>query len=207
MVDMMTGHNPGPFARYLKKCGIDAQYTMSGTPQQTGIAERRNRTLLDMVRCILVSSLLPQLLWVEALETATYILNQVPSKSVSKTPYELWSQKKPSLRYFHVWGCKVEVRQYNPKSKKIDPKTISEYFIGYCVGLKGSRFYCPSHTTRVIESDLAIYFENDTSTSQGPREIVFKEHPIFIHVPIASAPISSLVIDQHLVATTDDEPI
>ena len=59
----------------------------------------------------------------------------------------------------------------------------------------------------MIESDRAIYFEDDTGTSQGPREIVFKEHPIFIHVPIASAPISSLVIDQHLVATNDDEPI
>ena len=114
-----TGHNPGPFAKYLQKCGINARYTMPDTPQQNGIAERRNRTLLDMVRCFLVSSLLPELLWGEALKTATYILKQVPSKSVSKTPYELWSQKKPSLCYFHVWGCKVEVRQYNPQSKKI----------------------------------------------------------------------------------------
>ena len=44
-----TGHNPGPFARNRKKCGINTQYTMLGTPQQNGIAERRNRTLLDMV--------------------------------------------------------------------------------------------------------------------------------------------------------------
>ena len=101
----------------------------------------------------------------------------------------------------------MEVRLYNPQSKKLDPKTINGYFIGYCVGSKGSRFYCPSHTTRVIESDRAIYFEDDTSTSQGPREIVFKEHLIFIPMLITCAPISSPVVDQHPVDTTNDEPI
>ena len=101
----------------------------------------------------------------------------------------------------------MEVRSYNPQCKKLDPKTISGYFIGYCVGLRSSRFYCPLHTIRGIESDRAIYFEDDTGASLGPREIVFKEHPVFIPVPIAFAPISSIIIDQHPVATTDDEPI
>ena len=150
------------------------------------------------------SSLL-ELSWDEALKTTTYIWNQVPSKSFPKTPYELWSQKKPSLRHFHVWDYKVEVRPYNPQSKKFDLKTISGYFTGSCEGFRGSRFYCPSHTTKVIQSDRAIYFED--GTSHGPKEIVFKEHLVFIHVSIASAPISSPVIDQHLVATTNDEPI
>ena len=67
-------------------------------------------------------------------------LTLVPSKCVPKIPYELWSQKKPSLRHFHVWSCKVEVRPYYLQSKKLDPKTSSEYFIGYCVELRGSRF-------------------------------------------------------------------
>ena len=99
------------------------------------------------------------------------------------------------------------MRPYNPQSKKLDPKTINGYFIGYCVGSRGSRFYCPSHTTRVIKSNGVIYFEDDTGTSQGPREIMFKEHPVFIPMPIASASISSPIVDQHLVATTNDEPI
>ena len=71
---------------------------MSCTSQQNEITERRNRTLLDMVRCMLIYSSLLEFLWGEALKTAAYILNQVPSKSVPKTPYELWSQKKPSQR-------------------------------------------------------------------------------------------------------------
>ena len=160
-----------------------------------------------MVRYMLINSSLPKFLWGEALKIAAYILNQVLSKSVPKIPYELWSQKKPSLCHFHVWGYKVEVRTYNLQSKKLDPKTISWYFIDYCVGSRGSRFYCLSHTTRVIESDRAIYFEDNTGTSQGLREIVFKEHQVFIHVPIVSTIISSPVVDQHPVATTTDEPI
>ena len=74
----------------------------------------------------------------------------------------------------------MEVRPYNPQSKKLNPKTINGYFIGYCVKLRGLRFYCPSHTTRVIVLDRAIYFEDDTSTSHGLREIMFKEYPVFI---------------------------
>ena len=61
------------------------------------------------------------------------------------------------------------MRLYNLQSKKLDLKTINGYFIGYCVGSRGSRFYCPLHTTRVIESDRAIYSQDDTGISQGPR--------------------------------------
>ena len=69
------GHNHGLLGKYLQECGIDAHYTMSGTPQHTGIVERRNCTLLDMVRCMLVNSSLPKFLWGEALKTVPYILN------------------------------------------------------------------------------------------------------------------------------------
>ena len=109
-----TGRNPGPFARFLYECGIEAQYTMPGTAQQNRVAERRNRTLLEMMRCMLSHSSLPNFLSGDALRIDVYILNQVPSKSVSKTPYELMFGKKPSLRHFHVSGCKAEVRPYNP---------------------------------------------------------------------------------------------
>ncbi|RVW34940.1 Retrovirus-related Pol polyprotein from transposon TNT 1-94 [Vitis vinifera] len=134
-----TGRNSGPFAKFLLECDIDARYAMSDTPQQNGVAERRNRTLLDMVSA---------------------------SKSVPKTPYELWSGKKPNLHHFHVWGCKAEVRPYNPQSKKLDPKTISGFFVGYCIGSRGSRFYCPSHTTRIIELDRVVYFEDVSSIDE-----------------------------------------
>ena len=104
---------------------------MPGESQQNGVAERRNRTLLDMVRSMLSYSNLPVELWMEALKTATHILNRVPSKSVPKTPYELWFGKKPMLNYLRVWGCPAKAKLFNPQQKKLDDKTVSCYFIGY----------------------------------------------------------------------------
>ena len=71
------------------ECGIVPQYTMPGTSSQNGVAKRRNRTLKDMVRSMISHSTLPKSLWGEAIKTAVYILNRVPSKVVAKTPYEL----------------------------------------------------------------------------------------------------------------------
>jgi hypothetical protein len=96
------GQVPGPFARFLKENGKDAQYSMSGDPHQNGVAERCNRTLMDMVRSMLSYSTLPISLWMEALKTAVHILNRVPSKSVPKSPYEMWTGRKPTLNYLHV---------------------------------------------------------------------------------------------------------
>ena len=70
---------------------------MPGSPDQNGVAERRNRTLVDMVRSMLRTSNLPQFLWTEALKTVVYILNRVPTKAVPKTPIEIWKGWKPSL--------------------------------------------------------------------------------------------------------------
>ena len=205
-----TGQNLGPFARFLQECGIEAQYTMPGTPQQNGVAERRNRTLLDMVRCMLSHSSLPDFLWGDVIKTAVYILNQVPSKSVPKTPYELMTGKKPTLKHFHVWGCKAEVRPYNPQLKKLDLKTISGFFIGYCVGSRGSRFYCPSHSMRVIESDRAIFFEDDlVSRNEIPRPLVDVMLP-FVHghdqaLPESDDIVVPLVDEQEHDAVVEEE--
>nr|AAV24758.1 putative polyprotein [Oryza sativa Japonica Group] len=80
------GQIPRPFARFLQENGIKAQYSAPSEPQQNGVAERRNRTLMDMVRSMLSHSILPVKLWMEALQTAAHILNRVPSKLVPKTP-------------------------------------------------------------------------------------------------------------------------
>jgi transposase InsO family protein len=88
--------------RFLQENDIVAQYSMPGEPQQNGVAERRNRTLMDMVRNMLSYSTLSIGLWMEALKIVIHILNRVPSKSVSKTSYELWTGHKPLLNYIRV---------------------------------------------------------------------------------------------------------
>ena len=99
---MEDGQALGPFAKFLQENGIVAQYTMTGSPDQNGVAERRNRTLLDMVGSMLSSSKLPRFLWTRALKTTVYILNQVPTKVVLKMPFELWKGWKPSLQHMRV---------------------------------------------------------------------------------------------------------
>ena len=94
----------------------------------------------DMVRSMLSNSCLPISLWMYALKTVMYLLNKVPSKVVQKTPFELWTSRKPSLRHLHVWGCQAEVRIYNPQEKKLDERTISGFFIGYPEKSKGYMF-------------------------------------------------------------------
>ncbi|KAF7838838.1 Retrovirus-related Pol polyprotein from transposon TNT 1-94 [Senna tora] len=83
---------PGPFARFLMECGIVPQYTMPATPSQNGVAERRNRTIKDIVRSMISHSSFPDSLWGEALKTVVCILNRVPTKAVTKTPYEMWTR-------------------------------------------------------------------------------------------------------------------
>ena len=97
----------------------------------------------------------------EALKTAIHILNRVPSKSVPKTPYELWTGKEPSLNYLRVWGCLAETKVFNPNIGKLDSKTVSCHFIGYPKKSKGYRFYCPDRQTKFVEIRHAVFLEDD----------------------------------------------
>ena len=81
------GQGPGPFARFLQENGIVAQYSTPGEPQQNGVAERRNRTLMDMVRSMISYSTLPMSLWMEALKTAIHILNREHHMSCGQEEY------------------------------------------------------------------------------------------------------------------------
>ena len=72
---------------------------------------------------------LPPSFWGHALETAAFTLNRVPSKAVEKTPYEIWTGKRPSLSYLKVWGCEVYVKQQ--PNDKLSPKSLKCLFVGF----------------------------------------------------------------------------
>ncbi|KAM1998218.1 hypothetical protein EV2_005744 [Malus domestica] len=153
-----------------------AQYTTPGTPHQNGVAERKNRTLKDMVRSMLSHSQLLEFLWGEAIKTANYILNRVPSKSIPSTPFEIWTGRKLSLAHFHTWGCKAEARLYNPNERKLDPRTTSCYFVGYSERSKGFKFYCPHSHTRISETNNAKFIEDFNATHcQSRNSYIFEE--------------------------------
>ncbi|GJT43610.1 zinc finger, CCHC-type containing protein [Tanacetum coccineum] len=92
------------------------------TPQQNGVAERKNKALKKMVNSMLSYSGLSEEFWGEAMLTACYLLNRVPNKRNKTTPYELWYKKRPNLSYLRVWGCRAVVRLPDPKRKTLGEK-------------------------------------------------------------------------------------
>jgi hypothetical protein len=125
-------------------------------PQQNGVAKRQNHTLMEMMRSMLSNYMLPLGLWMKALKTTAHIINRVLSKSVPKTPYELWIGRKSSINYLYIWGYPTEAKIFNPQLGKLDPKTISYHFIGYPDKSKGYQFYCPERTTKFVDTRHAV---------------------------------------------------
>ena len=140
---------------------------------------------MDMVRSMISYSTLPISLWIEALKTAIHILNRVPSKSVSKTLYELWTGKEPSLNYLCVWGCIAKAKVFNPNIEKLCSKTVSCHFIGYLEKSKGYRFYYPDRQTKFVETRHAVFLkDNMIRGSMVAREISFEEKRVYVPTPM-----------------------
>ena len=156
---------------------------MIGSLSKNGVAERRNITLKDMVRSMISHSNLPISLWGEALKTATYILNRVPTKATAKTPYELWTGKNPSLKNLHIWGCLAKARPYRPHEKKLDSRTVSCYFIGYSERSRGYKFYDPT-TKSIFVTGNARFFE-DVEFDGGDKDIDFVFEEEYVDIPTA----------------------
>ena len=112
----------GEFRQFLIDHGITSQLAAPSQPQQNGVAERRNRTLLGMVRSMMSYASLPVSFWGYARETPQYLLNLVPSKAISTNPKELWTGRKPSLGHIRIWGSPAHVLRRDPSKLELDQK-------------------------------------------------------------------------------------
>ena len=160
------GEYESPFGEFCAKHGIIHETTAPYTPQQNGVAERKNRTLKEMMNAMLISSGLSQNMWGEAVLSANHLLNKIPKKKEDKTPYELWKGLKPSYKFLRVWGCLAKVAVPLPKKVKIGPKTIDCIFIGYAHNSSAYRFLVHEskisdiHKNTIMESRNASFFEH-----------------------------------------------
>ncbi|UYV80563.1 hypothetical protein LAZ67_19000691 [Cordylochernes scorpioides] len=145
---------------FLNQSGIKHQLTVPYSPAQNGVAERKNRSLMEMTRCMLFDSGLPQSLWAEAVTTANYLHNRIPSKATDKTPFKLWTNRKPSLKHLKRFGCKAFA--YIPKIKrnKLDSKVIEGIFLGYDDRSKGYRILHDTDNITISRSVKFIEKEN-----------------------------------------------
>jgi hypothetical protein len=134
---------------------------------------------MDMVRSILSNSTFSLSLWMEALKTAMHIINRMPSKSVPKIPYELWTGRKPNINYLYVWGCLAKAKIFNPQLGKLDPKTISCHFIGYPDKSKRYRLYCLERTTKFADTRRVVFLECDVA--QVREKLILGKFRLMFH--------------------------
>ncbi|KAL0405844.1 UNVERIFIED_CONTAM: hypothetical protein Slati_3898300 [Sesamum latifolium] len=162
----------GEFIDYLKENGIISQWTPPGTPQLNGVAERRNQTLLDMVRSMMNFTELPLSFWGYALETAAKLLNIAPSKMVPQTPYEIWHGKPASYKYLRVWGNPAYVKTL--VGDKLDLRSSLCRFMGYQKETAGYYFYDLAEE-KIFVSRNAIFLKKDFSSDSRRDEALIEE--------------------------------
>ena len=130
------------FQDYLKAEGVKHELTVPKTPEQNGVAERQNRTLVESVRTMLTQAKLPKKFWVEALNTAVYLRNRSPTKAVNNaTPFEAWTGDKPDVSHLRSFGCTAYAHIPKDERKKLDSKARKCIFLGYGTEAKGYRLY------------------------------------------------------------------
>nr|GFA93739.1 hypothetical protein [Tanacetum cinerariifolium] len=127
-------------AKFFDEVRITQQFSAARTPQQNGIVERRNRTLVEAVRTMLTFANLPSFLWAEAITTACFTQNRsIIHKRFDKTPYELINKRKSNIKFFHVFGCRCYLLNDYEDVGKLKAKGDIGVFTGYsCDNLSNS---------------------------------------------------------------------
>ena len=160
------------FKDYLKKEGIHHEFTIPKTPQQNGVAERMNRTLVESVRAMLADSKLPKRFWAEALATAMYLRNRSPTTAVKeKTPFEVLTGKKPNVENLRIFGCNAYAHVPKDERKKLDSKTKKSIFLGYGDGIKGYRLYDNNKKKVFYSRDVQFHGIPDEPEDKEPDEL------------------------------------
>lgn len=147
----------GVLENVLRPWGVVLEYTTYYTPEQNGVAERLNRTLVSMARCMLLDADLGQEFWAEAVITANYLRNLLPVDSERGiTPEEAWIGRKPSVKHLRVFGCECWVHIPKEVRSKLDATAEARIFLGYMDTDRQYRVYNP--TTKTVERHTNVTF-------------------------------------------------
>lgn len=112
------------FGSYCAEEGVQRQLTAPYLPQQNGVVERCNQTIVGMARSMLMAKGLPGIFWGEAVTTAFFILNRSPTRCLDgKTPYEAWHGEQPAVSFFHTFGCIAHMKNTKPHLKKLEKRS------------------------------------------------------------------------------------
>ncbi|KAI3746387.1 hypothetical protein L6452_08818 [Arctium lappa] len=156
---------------YLESVGISHQYSATRTSDQNGVVERRNRTLVEAARTMLSQSDLPLFLWAEVVSTAYHTQNRsMIHRLFQKTPYALINKRTPTIKYFHIFGCKCFVLNDKDSLNKFSAKADEGIFIGYSSTSTAHKVYLKKSNT-VVES-INVTFDEQMASEQLSSEPV-----------------------------------
>jgi transposase InsO family protein len=149
---------------FLEDEGINHEFSSPYTPEQNGVVERKNRTLLDMARTMLDEYKTPDRFWAEAINTACYSINRLYlHRILKKTSYELLTGKKPNVSYFRVFGSKCFILIKRGRKSKFAPKAVEGFLLGYDSNARAYRVF--NKSTGLVEVSCDIVFD-ETNGSQ-----------------------------------------
>ncbi|GJY05880.1 ribonuclease H-like domain-containing protein [Tanacetum coccineum] len=152
--------------------GIKREFSIARTPQQNGVAEKNNRTLIEAARTMLVDSLLPTTFWTEAINTACYVQNKVlVTKPHNKTLYELLISRQPNLDFMRPFGCPVTILNTLDLLGKFERKADEGFLVRYYVNSKAFRVF-NTRTRKVKEKMHVKFLENKSNVAgSGPERL------------------------------------
>jgi hypothetical protein len=153
---------------YLEEEGIKHGFSAPYTPQQNGVVERKNRTLIDMARTMLGEYKTPERFWSEAVNTTCHAINRLYLHHLlKKTSYELLNGNKPNVSYFNVFGSKCYILVKKGRHLKFAPKAVEGFLLGYDSNTKAYRVFNKSSGLVEVSSDIVF-----DETNGSPREQV-----------------------------------
>ena len=191
-----TSHN---MKNYLISHGIVHQTSCVNTPQQNGVAERKNRDLLEKTRAIMMQMNVPKHFWSYGVLTATYLINRLPSRVLDfLCPLEVLQQKKPDLSHLKVFGCTCFVHlSATQRRDKLDPRAVKCVFLGYSQTQKGYRCYDTTAKRLFVSRDVQFVETSPIFENSNQGEILSD----FVPLPEVAAN-----IEQQSIAPTIQHP-
>jgi hypothetical protein len=152
---------------YLEEEGVKHEFSAPYTPQQNGVVEMKNRTLIDMARTMLGEIKTPEQFWSEAVNTACHAINRLYLHRLLKKTYELLTSNKPNISYFRVFGSKCYIMVKKGRHSKFAPKAIEGFLLGYDSNTKAYRVF--NKSSGLVEVSRDVVFDE---TNGSPKEQV-----------------------------------
>ncbi|VVA35630.1 PREDICTED: Retrovirus-related Pol poly from transposon [Prunus dulcis] len=182
------------FDLFCEKEGIQRQFTLAYTPQQNGVVERKNRTVIEMAKSMLHEKKMPYFLWAEAVHTSVYILNRCPTKALNNiTPFQAYSGRKPGIAHLKVFGSLCYVHIPVERRHKLEPKSFKGVFVGYATCEKGYRVFDPLSKKLFLSRDI-VFDEEAAWNWEENSESISPSAGSFIHGDISTGSSDRMVL-------------